>query len=304
MINNLLTAALTTILTAALTFSCGSKKRDDSSDRYQPGPDHRLVAAYQAALLDLKAVSESGGWPAAEECDGALWMGMAVRAGNDTIDATASIQPDGRPTRLYKKDCMPGNTGSQVVCVFDAPCMGGSASTISNDMITGILLALIHNKDAEAIDRMYQYGERNSWFMGYPVSMVGRVYLRPNGRTIMARALYKLTSGQIDYSMYRILPVVYSPFADDYEIQLQALGLLIAKDLEYFGMTEQAIANELAERNPNDALVQAVAGNYTRATELLLDPGYVYPSYVRGHPNYNKVHFLLASKLIIEGMTK
>jgi hypothetical protein len=168
-------------------------------------------------------------------------------------------------------------------------------------MITGILLGLQAAKDADSILRLYQYGESHDWIMGYPEWYISRVLLRPNGITLMARILYGLSGGSRDYSI-RLMPVIYGPVDGDYEGHLLLLSRIIEKKAggPQYGME---VAEALfAKANPSDALAQAVAGNYLGAA-LLLTGDYKSPTYVRGHESYNLVHWCLAAKIALDGMT-
>lgn len=246
-----------------------------------------LESLYASKLAQLRTETAEhiAGWPADNECDGALWAGVARAAGADWVDMTASLRPDGRPTRKPLRDC---STPDE------------SATTTSNDMITGILLGLQTVGDAESVHRLYQYGERNDWIMGTPEWYISRVLLRPNGVTLMARILYKLTNGQRDYAV-RLMPVVYGPVDGDYEGHLLLLSRIIEKKAggAQYGME---IAETLfAKANPGDALAQAVAGNYLGAA-LLLVGDYKSPTYVRGDDTYHTVHWLLAARVTLDGM--
>lgn len=246
-----------------------------------------LEQQYAVKLLQLRNATERniGGWPTDHECDGALWAGVARAAGADWVDVSAALRPDGRPTRKPLRDCITPDE---------------SATTTSNDMITGILLGLQEAKDADSVHRLYTYGERHDWIMGYPEWYISRVLLRPNGVTLMARILYKLTNGQRDYTI-RLAPVVYGPVDGDYEGHLLLLSRIIEKKAggAQYGME---IAETLfAKAHPGDALAQAVSGNYLGAA-LLLTGEYKSPSYVRGDEVYHLVHWLLAARVTLDGM--
>lgn len=247
----------------------------------------QLEQMYAVKLLQLRNATERniGGWPADAECDGALWAGVARAAGADWVDVSAALRPDGRPTRKPLRDCVTPDE---------------SATTTSNDMITGILLGLQESKDADSVLRLYRYGEAHDWIMGYPEWYISRVLLRPNGVTLMARILYQLSGGKRDYAI-RLAPVVYGPVDGDYEGHLLLLSRIIEKKAggAQYGME---VAESLyAKAHPSDALAQAVAGNYL-GSALLLTGEYKSPSYVRGDDVYHLVHWLLAARVTLDGM--
>lgn len=246
-----------------------------------------LEQQYAVKLLQLRNTTERniGGWPTDAECDGALWAGVARAAGADWVDVSAALRPDGRPTRKPLRDCVTPDE---------------SATTTSNDMITGILLGLQEAGDADSTHRLYTYGESHDWIMGYPEWYISRVLLRPNGVTLMARILYTLTDGKRDYTI-RLAPVVYGPVDGDYEGHLLLLSRIIEKKAggAQYGM--EVAETLFAKAHPGDALAQAVAGNYL-GSALLLTGDYKSPSYVRGDDVYHLVHWLLAARVTLDGM--
>lgn len=246
-----------------------------------------LEEQYTKKLEELRQLSDDhiAKWPTDMECDGALWAGVARAAGADWVDVSAALRPDGRPTRKPLRDCVTPDE---------------SATTTSNDMITGILLGLQAAGDSESVYRLYRYGEQNDWIMGYPEWYISRVLLRPNGVTLMARILYKLTDGKRDYAA-RLMPVLYGPVDGDYEGHLLLLSRIIEKKAggAQYGM--EVAETLFAKAHPSDALAQAVAGNYLGAA-LLLTGDYKSPTYVRGDDVYHTVHWLLAARVTLDGM--
>lgn len=269
-------------LVIAFTLACGQESTPTSSLYFE------VEQLYTEKLLQLKNATERNiaGWPADNECDGALWAGVAKAAGADWVDIAAALRPDGRPTRKPLRDCVTPDE---------------SATTTSNDMITGIILGLQAAKDSDGILRLYQYGEQHDWIMGSPEYYISRVLLRPNGITLLARVIYQLTNGQRDYAI-RLAPVVYGPVDGDYEGHLLLLSRIVEKEAGGFQYGMAAAERLFARANPNDALAQAVAGNYLVSAALLVSD-YKSPSYVRGHDNYHLVHWLLAARLVLDNAT-
>ena len=245
----------------------------------------RLEYGYKLAELKEKTENHIAGWPSDHDCDGALWAGIARAAGAEWVDMSAALRPDGRPTRRPLRDCV----------VPDE-----SKASTSNDMITGTLLGLQAAGDAASVLALYRYGEEHNWIMGYPDWYVARVLLRPNGITLIARVLYQLTNGQRDYGI-RLSPVVYGPVQADYEQHLILLSRIIEQKAggPQYGM--EIAEKILAKASPFDALAQGVAGNYGLAA-LLLTGNYESPTYVRGDETYHLVHWLLAAKVVLDGM--
>lgn len=250
-------------------FSCGQKQKTDKIEE--------VKRAYASNLVDF----DYPGWPSTEDNDGSLWAGLAARAGLN-VYLRAAVQPTGRVTRLPYKD-------SQVP--------SESASSVSNDMILGVISGLYYQRNLESLRAIFEYGKINSWVMGYPAYVVSRVVLKPNNIALLARTIKQL--GGPDHQE-RLIPLVYVPLQDmDYPTHLQLVSVQLAKDLGVDNIFTEAVVQETCSYNEHDAFAMAVCGQYDKAAELLLGD-YQYPAYVRGHPNYQRVHWLLAAKIVLE----
>jgi hypothetical protein len=238
----------------------------------------RLQLAYDNQRMDF---SSTAGWPSDVDNDGSLWAGLAARAGL-SVNVAAAVQANGRVTRRPFKDSI----------IPDE-----SASSISNDMILGVIAGLLYQKEAKVLESVFNYGKVNSWVMGYPVYMAGRVVLKPNNIALLARSIDHL--GGPAYQE-RLIPLIYVPLQDsDYPTHLQLISFLVARDVGEANYINELIVQETCNYNQDDALAMAVCGRHDRATDLLLGD-YQYPSYVRGSGNYQRVHWLLAAKVILE----
>jgi hypothetical protein len=256
----------------------------------QPSLRDKLAEQYANKLEELREISQDhiAGWPSDYDCDSSLWAGIARAGGADWVDVSAGVQPNGRTTRKPLQDCGP----------VEAGYAGDSATTTSNDMITGLLLGLLFEKDVTTVHKMYRYGEENKWIMGYPEYYVSRVLLRPNGITLMARILYTLSEGKRDYTI-RLAPMVYGPTDGDYESHLALLSRYMEQELGGPQYGAEWVEAYLASNFPKDALAQAVAGRYNRAAELLVGD-YQSPTYVRGSSSYPLVHWLFAARIVLD----
>jgi hypothetical protein len=250
----------------------------------------KLAGQYVEKLEQLRQLSEGhvAGWPSDYDCDAALWAGVARAAGADWVDVSAGVQPDGRTTRKPLVDCGP----------VEAGYAGDSATTTSNDMITGLILGLLASGDADTVHKIYSYGESNGWIMGLPKYYVSRVLLRPNGITLMARILYALSEGKRDYTI-RLAPLVYGPTDGDYESHLALLSRYMEQELGGPQYGAEWVEAYLASNFPKDALARAVNGDYQAAATLLVGD-YQSPTYVRGSSSYHLVHWLFAAKIVLD----
>ena len=246
--------------------------------------DH-LRTEYDNKLSELREVTaaHAAGWPSDEDCDGALWAGVARAAGATWVDMSAALQKNGRPTRRPYRDCATPDE---------------SKTTTSNDMMTGIILGLLYSNDTSSLHRLWQYGSVRGWVMGTPEWYVSRVLLRPNGISLLARSLYRTSGGRIDYPV-RLSPILYGPSDSDYGTHLTLLSRLAQRKAGGPQYGTEIAEQLLAKTYLKDALAQAMADNRTAAALLLLN-NYESPSYVRGHPSYHLVHWLLAARILLE----
>lgn len=263
--------------------TCGKNKKrnpiEAMSDRLQ--------------FLQQRLITEIGetDW-LTNDCDGLLWNSLALYGGV-RLDLFQAEYSPGKWHRRPPPACWDGQDN-------------GSKSTTSNDQLTGLLLALWHLQDIEAMNRLYDYGKANDWVMGEPYpEQIARVVLRPNGRYLLARMIQNISGVKKEEL---ILPNIYLPVSKDFEYHLQSLGIYLSGELNN-QINDQMLKRlrENIEKYPFDALFHAVLGLYEgqhtiRAMELLLDPNYVLPSYVRGDSIYEKIHKLFVIRIIQQGL--
>lgn len=200
-------------------------------------------------------------WPSRHDCDALLWAGLAKAAGVHLDLSEAESEP-GRMHRrpLSSGECYPVE----------------SASTISNDMLWGYLLAA----DRAALERLADYGQGKNWVMGAPFpEMAARVLAKPNLVVAIGRRLGR---------WYGTPPCTLTPPVKDFERHLHLLAGIAC------GQRPDIVADD-----PADALARAVAGDLEGAAALLLDPNYREPSYVRGSDAYANVHWLFAAAVVL-----
>lgn len=234
---------------------------------------------YAQKLLELRDSEYDmlGPW---HDCDSALWAGIARAGGADWIDMGQFVTGDGRPTRIPNADCEPPR----------------SRATTSNDMMTGIILGLLVSGDADSLNSMWDYGAAHTWVMGYPEYVASRTVLRPNGITLLARAIHSLDGK--DFSV-RNLPVIYGPVEEDFEEHLRLVSLQLQNDIGGYKGVQDLSHAVICAVPTRDAFQEAVCGNYNDATDLLLGD-YKYPSYVRGQDNYYLAHWLNSARIILD----
>ncbi len=302
---------LTTVALAVA--GCGLFETYPEKDGVEPMDQLRL--RYQEQKEALGAASDPAtGWPSSTDCDGTLWAGLACAGG--------------APVNVELAEYAPGIVHRRPVSVGACwtPEAGdlGSKSTVSQDMLTGYVWCLWRSSNVAATQRLAAAGEARpevvlgqtvGWVLGEPYpQMAEAVVLRPNLIGAVGRMLYTFSAGA-DSRSYRNYPALYPPTSIDYAQHLQALGIVLQGEIDTATREAGLLAldidghmlarlREFAEAHPEDALFQAslgvYTGDYARATELLLDPNYAAPSYVRGaSAAYALVHWLFAADLVL-----
>lgn len=288
-------------LAAALVVGCGQLDRHEA----QPGSPaddrvERLRALQVETLAELDAAADAGGgWLSGRECDGTLWGSLAAAAGARVNLSLVEYAP-GRIDRRPAPSCLEDEDGNG---------RPDSGSTVSRDMLTGYLWGVWRSKDVGALQRLAAYGEAHDWTMGDGDS--ARTGMRSNLKGLLGRMLHELGGGSPGY---RHLPPVYLAAGADYERHLTVLGILLQGEVGLEGLAKfpgetdvngdmLGTLEKLAAEAPDDALFQAARGVYDGdmglAMDLLLDEGYVCPSYVRPLAVYCTIHRAFAADIVL-----
>ena len=251
------------------------------------------LAQLKAQLRDSYFQStrgHKGNWPSDKDCDSALWAGVARAAGIEEVQVDLALTWEGRPTRLPCGDCGPGSHGYN----------NGSAATTSTDMMLGTILGLFCAKDRVSLEKMRSYADENRGIMGVPRELVARTWIKPGTRAFLSQAIGKLGGKKDNWAL---LGQLHSPNQEDYQLHLQLLSFYFESlllDGNLSKSNRKALEKE-ADRNPEDALAQALAGNRKKATELLLNPAWKVPGYVRGPETAKEIHQLLIIQILLAG---
>lgn len=293
----------------AIGFICASCGPDKSKQSAEPsGVFDELRAEYQKGLEAYETATESQGhWPSVTDCDGLLWSSLAAFAGAP-VDLSLAEHYPGEWHRRPAPSCW-NNTDGDV----------GSKSTISRDMLQGLLLAIWETRNVQTALRLAKFGEDMQWRMGEPYpEMASRVVMSGNLKGQLGRIIYKLTDGR-DRRSYRNTAPLYGPVFKDYERHIQAIGIFL------YGELDEEISNAIHyggggladhkwsprdarrwhapllstdivptmftllqlshKRDPDDAFIGAIyqlyAGDVEKPARQLLNSGYKCPTYVR-----------------------
>ena len=237
---------------------------------------------YRLALeVYNKKTMRSNYWPTNHDCDATLWAGLASYGGSSFLDIKEARDLGGR---WHRRPLVPHGP-----CNVDG-CDHGSKSTISNDMLLGVLFALRNDRDA--MESLWSYAKDNCFIMGRPLHRVGEVILKPNVVSLLRGILGKKIN----------LPPLYTSGGADYVKHLTAISIHLYGIIHgYIEGHHLQVLKSLTSEDPSNATFEAIKQRYTKrdydraATLMRMD---VLPSYVRGSDNYALVYKLFTWKVI------
>jgi len=192
-----------------------------------------------------------------DDCDALLFSALGA-VGGLQVDLTAARNEDGEWFRTPQKDCYPNK----------------SSSSISRDMLLGVMIAAWASRDLDMAERLYKYGADHLWIMGS--GFPSRTFFNPEITATLAQLSYKL--GGPDRAI-RNFPVSWSATGiSDFEAHLQVLHIILRRAIyDKIEPSAQEVLNAQATRQPENALFQWAALNTPKAVELLKDTRY-WPS--------------------------
>ena len=259
-------------LALILTLIVGCQKFGQQKDTTDNS--NLMSLSYKAELYrDMaKTVLDDDGWIMTDECDALLHSSLANIGGVVSYDDLFRARDsDGKWWRRPGRDCLSS---------------GGSKSTISRDMLLGILLSIMYKNDLEAAELLVNYGEEHNWVMGDSDGSLdgkNRVIATPALQSLIYQVRHKL--GGASHAKEAI-PQDYTPFKKGFERHLVALTILLrAKIKGTISNIELNTIRSYAEGDPNNALFLSIRdkfdpdnnGDQSAAISMLLNDRY-FPS--------------------------
>ena len=209
-------------------------------------PHHKKVyyTAQQRYMALLPTVQDSTGFVDTDHCDSLLHTALISVIKGTNIDLTAA-------------EIAPGKWLRRPADYPECFRSGESRSTISRDMILGVIWSATVNKDLAMLERLWAYGADNAWIMGMPFY---HTILNPNMVSLLARAIEKL--GGPNYIENKI-PLTFGDCAG-YVCHLTALQIALYGYIEGdLSSGHIDILKELVDKSPNNILMQALYHKYT-----------------------------------------
>lgn len=226
---------LALLLAALACVGCG--RQDVATPSAQSDSLAAKVARYEALVATQQ---DASGFVYTDECDSLLFSGLLGAAGV--------------PVTLTKAEHIQGYWLRRPADYPECFATGASGSTISRDMLLGVMWWAWRVRRADVLQRLWDYGEKHSWRMGdgdpARTVMLSQVPL-------LARLLHALAGK--DYAV-RHTPTVYPPGLTGYEAHLQALTAQLEFEVGGRYLHELAVRRmtEHAERQPQNPLFAAV----------------------------------------------
>ena len=217
--------------------------------------------------LDLyKSKTDSNGFIDTLHCDSLLWTSLLGSVLPEGINILAARKCDKSWVRRPLVDGIDTCYGQ-----------GNSSSSISRDMLLGLMWYIWRNKHLDLATDLWEFGSKNNWIMGE--GNLGATLFSFNNRNTLAHLIYKL--GGKNHSFYKSLPLILG-FNVGYAAHLDILTLLLRAELigkiEYPNLIKYHF-----ERSPNNALfsyahAKYIDGDLNPCVKSLLNPDW-FPSY-------------------------
>jgi len=232
------------LLTLFLLLSCSNPGSKD--------PSPNLLTQLKERTELYKELGPTG-FIYTDHCDSLLFSALNAVACNERIDIRDAEGEPGEWFRRPAKDCFPDH----------------SKSTISRDMLLGVILYAVHFNEPDILDDLWEYGSSNNWVMGE--GLLDRTLFTPTMIAILAEARYKLSG--VDVAA-RHLGQTYDS-TPGYRSHLSILKMVIKSKLEGLSSWDKRNLRKLKEKNPTNPLIQAmyakhIGGDYTAALVHLL----------------------------------
>lgn len=248
-------------LVVFLLIGCGP--RHDAREETTSSELAERLAAKESLYRDWMAQHAGpDGFIEHGRCDSTLFSGLVAAVGAP-INMEAARAGNGQ---WYRRS----------LALPECYATGQSKSTISRDMLVGVLWWGWRTKNLSAMEQLYRYGQDHDWIMGQ--GLASRTLMSPGLRATLAEVIYRL--GGTNHTVARSIPQFFSEDNTDFPAHLDVLHILLRGEL-WGGITdsEREVIQAQVERNPLNPLFQYAWHRYTDgdqdvAITLLLDETY------------------------------
>lgn len=206
-----------------------------------------MAAKYMGLLAQYRELQDEHGFIMSNEGDSLLFSGLAGASGV-RVDIAAARDESGQWFRRP----------------IDNP-LTDQASTISRDMLIGLLWYCWRNKRLDLLEDLWTYGVANNWVMGQ--GDASRICMLPALQGTLALMIAKLGGKK---HIARWNPQLWSTNVVGYEAHLSILHIALMGEIE--GQVDGSMMNALtiqANRQPENPLFTAALARYTGSAETM-----------------------------------
>lgn len=142
----------------------------------------------------------------------------------------------------------------------DDPCYpGGSRSTISRDMLLGLMWYIWRDNRLDIAQDLWDYGVEHNWIMGE--GDISRLYFTPGLQATLAEIIYQL--GGRNYWFARNMPQSWIKGLEGYQAHLEVLHILLRGELlGYITTSMKEVVQDLATRHVKNHLYTVAEARY------------------------------------------
>lgn len=207
-----------------------------------------LETKYNTYLELYPQVQDASGFIESDHCDALLFTALLGSVSDTGIDMHAAEISPGKWTRrplLNGIDtCYPEN----------------SKSSISRDMLLGLMWWAWQTKNLSVAEDLWEYGQSHSWIMGE--GDISRTFFTPNSQATLAELIYRL--GGEDHYITRAIPVTLTE-TDGYQRHLTMLTILLRAEM-IGRISDFNLVREAYKSQPRNALVGFLRAKYSNVT--------------------------------------
>lgn len=246
------------LLAIILLAACGADKREMPKLRVTHIREVRELWADYKALIPL--ISDRDGFIYTNRCDSLLFSSLTSMGG--------------LPLNIEAAEAEPGRWVRRPLSYPECYASGGSKSSISQDMLLGLVYWSWRHERSDILKRIWDYCEAHRVLSRCKMGegAASRVWMAPALQAMIAQALFKLTGTDIEIRNLRAPSVVVMT---GYQAHLQVVGILMRGEL-YGDILESEFdtLRQQAEREPTNPLFQVayhkfLDGNYDEALRLI-----------------------------------
>lgn len=201
------------------------------------------------------AVQDQWGFVDSDKCDSLLYTALLGSSGVDISDLGAAESP-AEPGKWVRRPQF--RPGAPAPCFIPPDTDNGSKSSISRDMLLGVMWYAWRHSDRPMLERLYSYGSAHNWTMGEGDAT--RTGLRTLRGTLVAE-IAALGGERRPFDELIADPELFA--LDSYAAHLQVLHILLSGEI-YGRLSDHSvqILATLADQNPMIPIMQAAAARW------------------------------------------